>query len=497
MITNVDDFLQKTVKTHPNKTAFVMGQESLTYSEFDNKAKSLATTIINKGIYKSPILLILPKSINTLISFFAAAKSGNYYTLIDDKTPKERVISICNILEPKLVITKKDIDTSYLSNIDIIYDDSFIQDSFDDVLLKKVRSKHIDTDLLYVFFTSGSTGTPKGVSIAHKSVIDYTFFVTETFDITENDILANQSPLYFDNSVLDIFSTIKKGATLHLIENSLFAFPKYIMQYLCDNKISMIFWVPSILIYYANTNALSLVKLPNLNKIFFAGEIMPIKQLNIWRSFYKDAVFANLYGPTEITDICCYYIVDRDWKDDDIIPIGRACNNTELLVFDNDLNLITENESFKKGILYVRGTSLSLGYYKDKAKTDAVFIQNPLHNNYLDLIYKTGDVVAYNDEGILLCYGREDSQVKVYGHRVELGEIENIAIAHKDVKNCACIFKNEEITLFYESHIEIDLRSFLNLKLPSYMVPKHYVRVDTFKVNQNGKIDRNVLANSL
>ncbi|EAI6220229.1 amino acid adenylation domain-containing protein, partial [Campylobacter upsaliensis] len=132
----------------------------------------------------------------------------------------------------------------------------------------------------------------------------------------------------------------------------------------------------------------------------------------------------NLYGPTEITDVCCFYKVDREFKDDELLPIGKACKNTELLVFDENKNFI--NEVGKKGELYVRGTSLSLGYYNDIEKTKAAFIQNPLHHNYLDLLYKTGDIVAYNEFGELLCYGRIDNQIKFKGHRIELGEIEAV-----------------------------------------------------------------------
>ncbi|EOW0927091.1 AMP-binding protein, partial [Campylobacter upsaliensis] len=133
---------------------------------------------------------------------------------------------------------------------------------------------------------------------------------------------------------------------------------------------------------------------------------------------------ANLYGPTEITDVCCFYKVDREFKDDELLPIGKACKNTELLVFDENKNFI--NEAGKKGELFVRGTSLSLGYYNDIEKTKAAFIQNPLHHNYLDLLYKTGDIVAYNEFGELLCYGRLDNQIKFKGHRIELGEIEAV-----------------------------------------------------------------------
>ncbi|EPH6131625.1 AMP-binding enzyme, partial [Campylobacter lari] len=167
---------------------------------------------------------------------------------------------------------------------------------------------------------------------------------------------------------------------------------------------------------------------------------------------------------------------------------GKTCKNTQLLVFDENLNLITPNQVGIKGELYVRGTCLSLGYYNDKTKTKQAFVQNPLHDNYLDLLYKTGDVVAYNEFGELLCYGRIDHQIKYMGHRIELGEIESIINSHENVRNCACIFK-EEIICFYESKEELDFKNFLKDKLPAYMIPKKFVKIEQFALNANGKID--------
>ncbi|EDP6858771.1 AMP-binding protein, partial [Campylobacter upsaliensis] len=286
------------------------------------------------------------------------------------------------------------------------------------------------------------------VSISHKSVIDYAFWVSEEFELDENEIIANQAPLYFDNSILDIFPTIKEGGSVHLVPNSLFAFPLKVLEYLENEEVNTIFWVPSVLIYFANTQALEKFKLEKLKKVLFCGEIMPNKQLNYWRTHLPHTLFANLYGPTEITDVCCFYKVDREFKDDELLPIGKACKNTELLVFDENKNFI--NEAGKKGELYVRGTSLSLGYYNDIEKTKAAFIQNPLHHNYLDLLYKTGDIVAYNEFGELLCYGRLDNQIKFKGHRIELGEIEAVLNSHEKIKNSACIFKDDKLIAFYE-----------------------------------------------
>ncbi|EKK0830157.1 amino acid adenylation domain-containing protein [Campylobacter lari] len=493
MITHINDFLQESVAKFGSKNAFVeFNGKSISYKDFDDLSKKIASKILSKLPTKStqePVLIILPKGIDCLLSFFGVAKSGNFYTLLDEKSPKERVEKVIEVLKPKLLITSKKLNLDF--NLDTFFTEDFENFDINENALEKALNNHIDTNLLYVFFTSGSTGTPKGVSISHKSVIDYTFWVCETFKFDENHVLANQAPFYFDNSILDIFSSIKSGATLHILPNHLFAFPNKIMNYLVENEVNTIFWVPSVLIYFANTNACSVNT--KLNKILFCGEIMPNKQLNIWRKHLPNALFANLYGPTEITDVCSFYIVDRQFSDDELLPIGKACKNTQLLVFDEDLNLITPSQVGIKGELYVRGTCLSLGYYNDKEKTQKAFVQNPLHDNYLDLLYKTGDVVAYNDFGELLCYGRIDHQIKYMGHRIELGEIESIINSHENVRNCACIFK-EEIICFYESKEELDFKNFLKDKLPVYMIPKKFVKIEQFALNANGKIDRKVLS---
>ncbi|TKX30216.1 amino acid adenylation protein [Campylobacter sp. MIT 12-5580] len=496
MIRHIDDFLQKSVQLYPEKTAFVEGDLSINYKDFNTLSQKLASEIsshLKHSFTQESVLILLPKGIACLISFFGVAKSGHFYTLLDEKSPKERLEKIKTVLKPKLLITSKAYDFEFLG-IKTLYCEDFSNFKINENALIKAKEKHIDTNLLYVFFTSGSTGLPKGVSIAHKSVIDYTFWVCETFKLDEHEILANQAPFYFDNSILDIFSSIKAGACVHILENSLFAFPAKVLSYLEQHHISMIFWVPSVLIYFANTQALDELKLSKLKKVLFCGEIMPNKALNYWRKHLPKAEYANLYGPTEITDVCCFYKVNRNFKDEDILPIGKACHNTQLLVFDENLKLIDEEQVGVKGELFVRGTSLALGYYNDKDKTSLAFIQNPLHNAYLDLVYKTGDIVAYNEFGELLCYGRKDNQIKIKGHRVELGEIESIINAHKDIKNCACIYKDERIICFYESKLlELDFKGFLKDKLPSYMLPSKFMALKHFKLNQNGKIDKKAL----
>lgn len=494
MIISICNFLEHSAMKFPNKAVFVENQKSITYSVFYQMAKALASKILEFQIKKEPVLIILPKGIDALIAFFGSAISGNFYSIIDEKMPKERVAKIIAKLNPKLIITSKELYFDY--RILTIFSDDFDTFAVNETALKSVNI--IDTDLLYVLFTSGSTGEPKGVAIRHKSVIDYTFWVCEAFGFNESSKLLNQAPFYFDNSVLDIYGSIASGATLHIIPNSLFAFPKKICEYIEKNKINTIFWVPSVLVYFANLNIFKHFTLSSIEKILFCGEVMPTKQLNIWRKALPNVFYANLYGPTEITDVCSYFVVDREFGDDELLPIGKACKNTELLVFDENMSLISPNDIGRKGELYVRGTGLSVGYYNDSNKTAAAFIQNPLQSTHEEKIYKTGDIVAYNKNKELVCYGRSDSQIKLNGHRIELGEIEAALSSHPSIKRVACIFKNNEITVFYESDSEIkDLKEYLYSKIPNYMIPRKFIKKDELPQNTNDKIDRKMLINMI
>lgn len=489
MLNSVDKLLKHSALLAPQKVSFVDSNGSITYSKLDELSDILASKILDLNIQKSPILIILPKGINAIISFFGVLKSGNFYTIIDENMPLERINKIIQKLNPALLITNKDLNSNL--NLKTIYIDELSSFKIDTKILNSV--KIIDTDLAYVLFTSGSTGEPKGVSISHKSLIDFIIACTNDLAIDDTHIIANQAPFYFDLSVFDIYVNIYARATTHILPSSIFTFPLKALEYLRTNNITTIIWVPSILVYFANSNALNNIDL-NLKMIIACGEMMPTKQLNIWIKALKNSTFYNLYGPTETTLASSFYKVDKKIRDDEILPIGKAFSNSELLVFDEQMNLITKPNL--KGQLYIRGTGLSSGYYNDLNKTKEAFIQNPLQNAYTDLIYKTGDIVAYNQNGDLLYYGRLDSQIKLNGFRIELGEIETALSSHPDIYRVACIFKNSQIIAFYQSSEQIaNLKEFLKSKLQEYMIPRKFIHKSNFTLNQNGKIDKEALKN--
>lgn len=495
MQTNVLEWLEQTAARLPEKTALCDTEEKLTYKQYHDKSVGIARRILDCGLVgQEPVVVYLEKSAKVLVSFMGIAYSGNFYSPIDVDMPKQRVNKILEVLNPKLVITTDSLRDKFeefeFSGNYLIYDE--IEAKSEDALVRQAMDGIIDTNLLYVLFTSGSTGVPKGVCITHRSVIDYIDWVTGTFAITDADTFGNQAPFYFDNSILDIYSAMKTGAAIYIIPERLFSQPVRLLEFLKDNNVSTIFWVPSALMIISKLKAFRNVDVSDtLKRVLFCGEVMPNKQLNIWRKHLPDVVYANLYGPTEITDACTCYIVDREFSDEEPLPIGFPMKNTEILVLDENDCLVTEPNM--TGELCVRGTGLAMGYYNNPEKTKEAFVQNPLNAAYDEKIYRTGDLVQYNQYRELIYLSRKDFQIKHKGHRIELGEIETAVSSLAGVTMCCCLYDVEKnrIVLFLDKDMKKDeVNAQLKALLPEYMLPGKILYMKELPLNSNGKIDR-------
>ncbi len=489
---SVVEYLLKTVHLHPQKAAVVDEGGELSFIELWNRASSISEKIIACGLTNHPICVFIPKGRLMVAAFAGINLSHNFYVPLDVKMPEARLASILNVLESAIVLTDKQHEAhlaSFCGGRKIIVVDDLLKETQDG---KVDLSKQIDTDPVYSIFTSGSTGTPKGVVISHRGVIDYIDWAVSTFGITSESVIGNQAPFYFDNSTLDIYLMYATGATLNVIPETCFAFPAKLIDYLNDNKITFVFWVPFVLVNVANLNILASKKPEYLRDVFFAGEVMPNKHLNYWRKHLPYCRYVNLYGPTEITVDCTYYEVNRDFADADPLPIGIPCRNSDVMILVDRQRRANVGE---KGELCVRGSSLELGYYNIHERTASAFIQNPLQSHYPETIYCTGDVVYENELGEIMYVGRVDSQIKHNGYRIELGEIENAVLGSRMVDNCCVVydFNQKRIVLYYQSKEELNMGEFrktISMMIPRYMLPSVYHREVLMKQNGSGKIDR-------
>lgn len=492
MFKSIKEVLENTTQKYENKVIFSEVNKEITYKDFYDNCCKGATFLINENLNKTNVIIFIDKTINCLEAMFSCAFSGVCYTVIDVNSPMDRINSIIETLNPTAIITDEK-NIAKCEDIDLkkIKVEDIIKTSIDEDKINEVNEKLIDTDPLYILFTSGSTGVPKGSVICHRSVIDYATVICKTFNINENTIFGSQTPFYFSMSILDIFATIVSGATFNIIPKMYFSFPVKLIEHLNTFKINTIYWVPSALSIVANLKTLDTILPEYLHTILFAGEVMPTKQLNMWRKKLPDALYANLYGPTEITDTCTYYIVDREFQDNESLPIGIPFDNCDVVIITDDNKKAKDDEV---GELYVRGSFLGLGYYNQPEKTAAAFVQNPINPYYPELLYRTGDLVKYNEKGEIIYLGRKDFQIKHMGYRIELGEIESNIFAIDGILSCACIYDMEKshIVLFYQSNelTEEDVLNEAKARLVPYMVPNEVIKLVSMPMNANGKIDR-------
>ena len=416
---------------------------------------------------------------------------------IDEEMPKSRIDLIIKGLSPKQIICSQDVASridEFTDCKNILTYEELIKEPIDEDVLADIRDKQIDTDPIYTVFTSGSTGIPKGVIACHRSVIDYIETLSEVLEVSDDTVFGNQTPLYVDACLKEVYTTMKFGATTYFIPKQLFMMPVKLVEYLNEYKINTVCWVVPALTIISGLGAFAKVVPQYLKIIAFGSEVFPVKQFNLWKQYVPDAKYINLYGPTEATGMSCYYVVNREFSEGDAIPIGRPFRNTQILLIGDDMQLASAGE------IYIRGTAVTLGYYNDSERTNQAFVQNPLNDKYPEIVYKTGDLAKYNEYGELIYISRRDHQIKHMGHRIELGEIE-AAVDQIDGVNTGCCIYDEEkkkIHLVYSGTAEVAfVVESLKNKLPRYMIPSGVKAMETLPLTLNGKIDRVTIKNQI
>jgi len=479
------EYLEHTVHISAEKLAFISEDEELSFRRLYDESRAVGSFLCENDISKQPVAVFMKKSPSMIAAFLGVAYGGGYYVPLDAEMPAFRIKLILETVNPSLIIydetTQKLIANWGLEYKTAIYND-LREHPISETDLTLVREKITDMDPMYVVFTSGSTGVPKGVVASHRAVIDYIEAISPVLGANSNSVFGMQSPLYLDACLKEVGPTLKFGAKTYIIPPSLFMFPVRLIEYLNTNKINTICWVASALGLVAGLGALEKSQPESLHTVAFTSEVLPVKHFNRWRESIPDGRFIHFYGPTEATGVSTFYLVDRFFEDGESIPIGQPFPNTEIILLDD-------------GEICIRGTCLSLGYYKDPAKTQAAFVQNPL-SDFPDIIYKTGDLGYRDENGMLYFISRRDHQIKHMGYRIELAEIEWVAARCKGVELACAVFDQEKsrIIMYYTGELaQADIKTYLKSNLPRYMMPYAIFPLEALPLTPGGKFDRVML----
>ena len=493
---NVLEYLEKSASLRPDAVAVTDEHGQMTYAELLLASKAAGCALAQYDIAGYPVMVLMEKGIETLRTFFGILYAGGFYVPVDPSVPDSRLESMFETLEHPYIIA----DADGLERVARVLPDASCAEAskvtapVNRVLLDLIRENSGDDDPAYILFTSGSTGTPKGVCVSHRAIIDFIDSFVATFRFTSNDIFANQAPFDFDVSVKDIYSSMCVGGTLAIVPRPLFSQPAALLDYVNAQHATVMIWAVAALCLISSLHGLDYSGLPTVRKVLFSGEVMPMRHLRTWMERLPEALFVNLYGPTEITCNCTYHIVDRAREYADGLPLGEVFPNREVLLFGASDALITEPGV--AGEMCVRGASLALGYYGRPDLTASAFVQNPLRPDEPDTMYRTGDLARYDEAGELFFCGRKDNQIKHLGHRIELEEIDVAFERCEGVTRCRSAFDPEKsrIHAFYEGDIdEAAVIEQARASLPEFMIPSTLTRVDDMPLTKNGKVDRKAL----
>ena len=498
---NILEYLERDAESFPERTAFSDEMRSVCFKELKEDAERIGTALARTGETGKPVPVFMEKCVSAIEVFLGAVCAGCFYVQIDVKQPAARIHQILRTLEAERIVTDEAHAAELKNLLDetedpcagtILLFEELVKAEADPILLEEIRAGMIDTDPLYGIFTSGSTGVPKGVIVPHRSVIDFIEVFAELFGFTQEDVIGNQAPFDFDVSVKDIYTALKTGAQMQIIPTKYFSMPAKLLDFLIERNVTSLTWAVSALCIISELNGFSYRIPTKIRRVIFSGEVMPVSQLAIWRDALPEAMYVNVYGPTEITCNCTYYIVDRTFEAGEIIPMGKAFPNERVFLLDEKDQEITQPGI--TGELCVAGTALALGYYGNEEATAKAFVRNPLQPHYPEMIYRTGDLAHYNDRGELCFAARRDFQIKHMGHRIELGEIEAAMDAAPGTGRVLCLYLENKIVAFYTGTAEKrDITRELRRTLPGYMIPNAYVRVPEMPLTKNAKIDRKAL----
>ncbi len=479
---NLFDLLEKAAKQSPKKIAIISEDRIYTYEEYYKYSLSMARYISANFHEKSePILVLVNDSEYELFAFLGILATGRMYIPISSTYKIEDIRKIKEKIGASLLLDEAKIreilGEEWEEKVSI---NSNLNPS---TSLVTIRESNSSDEPAFAMMTSASTGEAKLCLKTHRSILDMCEVFNESFDFSSEDIFINITSFAFDTSLKSIYLALYNTATLLLINPRDFTTPKKLIDTVNKHGGNILFSSVFAMNLLEKFKAFSYKSMPSLNKVLFSGEKIPAKTLKYWQENIP-VTYVNLYAPTEYSFNLTYHIIKSD-ENYDNIPIGKAFKGSDILIVDEELNEV------KQGELLISGLGLAKGYLADEAKTREKFIR--LGDK---IYYLTGDYAYLGDDGNYYFLGRKDNQIKHYGYRIELEEIELVLSDLADIEEVACIYdenRKEILAIINTDLSETELRTQVSRILPKYKQPKKLLKSDNLPRTINGKIDRKKL----
>ena len=491
------DLFEEQVEKTPHNVAVTCADQTLTYAELSKKSNQIAAYLQQAtGVKQGDLVgLLLEREEELIPCIFGIMKSGAVYVPLSPHHPAARTNAIIADSGIKTLLSRQQYAEALNTDLSLnVINLDTCEEKINEQPDGKVSGPQ-PNDLAYVIYTSGSTGIPKGVMIEHHSIVNRLEWMQKKYPLTEKDVLLQKTPLVFDVSVWELFWWSFTGASLSLLPPGEEKDPAKIIRAIEEHQITTLHFVPSMLgAFLMTVEKEDQGRLSSVRQVFSSGEALSVDQVRKFGHLLNhthQTKLINLYGPTEATVDVSYFDIDFA-QEREFIPIGNPIDNTQLYVVDRDGKLSPRGGV---GELCIGGVGLARGYLHNPFLTNEKFVPNAFTGK--GKIYKTGDLASWQLDGTIRFLGRKDDQVKIRGYRIEPGEIANQLLQHDAVQEATVLVKDEQyLVAYYVPGHEVDnesLRIYLLRTLPEYMVPQHYVSLETMPLTNNGKLNRKAL----
>ncbi|MBE9217205.1 amino acid adenylation domain-containing protein, partial [Plectonema cf. radiosum LEGE 06105] len=495
----IHELFEAQVEKTPSNIAVIFEDQQLTYYELNAKANQLAHYLRSLGVKPEVLVgICLERSLDMVIGLLAILKAGGAYVPLDPNYPQERLAFMLEDSQVSILLTQQCwVDIIPQHKADVICLDSDWNHIAQQSQNNPVNNSTTN-NLAYVIYTSGSTGKPKGVLGIHQGAINRFHWMWESYPFTKEEICCQKTSLNFVDSVWEIFGPLLRGIPTVIIPDAVVKAPEQFVETLANNKVTRLVLVPSLLRVLLDTCSDLRKRLSNLKLWVSSGEALSLDLLQNFRQIMPESTLLNLYGSSEVSaDVTCSRINPAETPSR--VTIGRPIANTQIYVLSEHLKPVPTGVP---GELYISGDGLARSYLNQAEMTAEKFIPNPFTKEATRL-YKTGDLARYLPSGDIEYIGRIDNQVKIRGFRIELGEIEAVISQYAAVREAVVIVRedsvdSQRIVAYVVAQTEQalvipELRSFLELKLPNYMVPGAFITLEALPLTPNGKVDRKAL----